>query len=170
MNDEEILPIKQEGAQKETKTDRKPSLYYPDRTETDEIRDEILPKPLRISPTRIVQVKVIADATTVTTGDNKHVFLIPPEFDFLMLKNVYGFVSTVSSSGALTIQVRSITRSDMLSTALTIDQGERTSLTAATPVAIDPTEAQVREGDLIAIDVDGAGTNATGLGVVLTFG
>lgn len=118
---------------------------------------------------RMMQLKVFDDATNATTGDSKYVFLIPPELDGARLIKIVGFLSTVSSSGALTIQVRNITQTvDVLSTALTIDVSEFTSLTAATPAVIKDTIIY-RSGDLVAIDVDGAGTGAKGLGIHLSF-
>lgn len=162
---EEVIPIQKETAdsQKEETSTSLLGEYVP-------IREQVLPRPFRLSPTRVVQLKVFADTATVTTGDSKYVFFVPPEFAFLILNSVSAFISTVSSSGALTVQVRNITQAvDMLATAITIDQGENSSLTAATLPAVHQTRNQVREGDLIAIDVDGAGTGAAGLGVVLVF-
>jgi hypothetical protein len=57
----------------------------------------------------------------------------------------------------------------MLTTPITIDPGEFTSFTAATPAVINTANDLVATGDLIAIDVDVAGTGAKGLGVILEF-
>lgn len=119
---------------------------------------------------RVIQVKVFDDATAATTGDGKLIFMIPVELNGMNLVDVEAYVTGVSSSGALTVQVRNVTQAaDMLSTAITIDQSENTSLTAATPPVIDTGNDDVATGDLIAIDVDGAGTSAEGLGVVMSF-
>lgn len=119
---------------------------------------------------RIIQVKVFDDATAATTGDGKVIFMIPVEFNGMNLVDVEAYVSGVSSSGALTIMVRNVTQAaDMLSTAITIDVSENSSLTAAVAPVIDAANDDVATGDLIAIDVDGAGTSAEGLGVVLSF-
>ena len=164
MNDDTVIPIKKEELPKK---EEQSSFSVSEHTDT---REQVLPRPFRLSPTRVVQLKVFADSATVATGDAKYVFFVPPEFSFLILNAVYAFVSTVSSSGALTVQVRNITQAvDMLATAITIDASENSSLTAATLPAVHQTRNQVREGDLIAIDVDGAGTGAKGLGVVLVF-
>ena len=53
---------------------------------------------------------------------------------------------------------------------LQIDVSEFTSYSAAVPPVIDGANDDVTSGDLIAVDVDVAGTGAKGLGVVLTFG
>lgn len=132
---------------------------------------DLLPRWMRANGNgRIVQIKAVDDSTVVTTGDGKVIFMITPQFNNLVIVRVYAYVTTVSSSGALTVQIRNVTQSvDVLSTAITIDQSENTSLTAATPAVINKTNATVSEGDLIAIDVDGAGTSAQGLGVAIVF-
>lgn len=132
---------------------------------------EYMPRWLRAPENgRMVHIKVFADDVAATTGDGKFIVFMPPQYNNLVLKRVYGYVTGASSSGALTIQIRNTTQAvDMLSTAITIDQSELSSLTAATQPTINTTNATVVEGDQIAIDVDGAGTSAEGLGVVLIF-
>lgn len=120
---------------------------------------------------RVIQLKVIDDATTLTTGDGKLIFCIPPEIGGLDLIDADAYITTVSSSGTPTIQVRNVTQAaDMLSTRITIDVSEFTSYTAAAAPVIDTGNDDVATGDLIAIDVDVAGTGAKGLGVILKFG
>lgn len=118
------------------------------------------------------EIKVFADDRAITTGNSKFVFAIPRDVSNSFLRIAQAFVSTVSSSGLVTVQIRNITNgnSDMLSTRITIDVGEFTSITATTPAVIDDAANQVSYGDLIAIDVDVAGTGAMGLGVILQFG
>lgn len=119
---------------------------------------------------RFISIKVFDDATAATTGDGKVKFQLPVEFNGWNLVDVEAYVTGASSSGALTIQVRNITQAaDILSTAITIDESELSSLTAATPPAINASEDDYTTGDQIAIDVDGAGTSAEGLGVLLTY-
>lgn len=118
-----------------------------------------------------IQVKVFDDATALATGDGKLIFVIPPELNGLNLIDADAYVTTVSSSGTPTVQIRNVTDSvDMLSTVITIDANEFTSYTAATPPVINTSTDDVATGDRIAIDVDVAGTGAKGLGVVLKFG
>lgn len=119
---------------------------------------------------RVVQVKVIDDATALTTGNNKITYMIPAEYNGYNLVTVEGFNSTVSSSGVVNIQIANSTDNvNMLSTALTIDASEYTSYTAAIPSVIDTTHDDVATGDLIRIDVNLAGTGAKGTGVVMSF-
>lgn len=118
----------------------------------------------------VVQLKIFDDATAVTTGDGKLIFYIPPKLNGWNLVDADAAVSTVSSSGTPTIQIRNITDTqDMLSTRITIDANEKTSYTAAAAPAINATYDDVATGDEIAIDVDVAGTGTKGLTVLLTF-
>ena len=119
---------------------------------------------------RVIQVKVIDDATTLTTGDGKVIFLVPQELNGYNLVGANAFVTTVSSSGTPTVQIRNVTDAvDMLSTRITIDASEYTSYTAAAAAVVDATYDDVATGDRLAVDVDVAGTGAKGLGIVLTF-
>jgi len=120
--------------------------------------------------TKTVQLKIVDDATVLTTGDGKLIFCIPPELNGMNLVDVDAMISTVSSSGAPLVQIRNVTDSaDMLSTRITIDATEFTSYTAETAPVIDGTHDDVATGDRIAIDVDGAGTGAKGLAIILSF-
>ena len=115
-------------------------------------------------------IKVLTDFQTLSTGDGQFVFAIPADLNGKNLTSVAAYVTTVSSSGAPTIQIRNITQTaDMLTTKITIDASEFTSYTAATPAVIDTSNDDVATGDLIAIDCDVAGTGAKGLGVILEF-
>jgi len=115
-------------------------------------------------------IKAVEDLATVTVADGVFQFAIPEDLNGLKLISAEAYVSTVSSSGALTVQVRNITQAaDMLSTAITIDQSEFTSYTAATPSVVNAGTSTVATGDMIAIDVDANGTGAKGLGVIVTF-
>jgi hypothetical protein len=120
--------------------------------------------------TKMIQLKIIDDATALTTGDGKIIFMIPEEMNGMNLVKAHAMVSTVSSSGTPTIQIRNVTDSvDMLSTKITIDASEYTSYTAATAPVIDTSKDDVATGDRIAIDVDSAGSGAKGLTIFLAF-
>jgi len=135
------------------------------------IEDEILPRHMKLEKGRLIHIKALDDSTTVSTGDGKFIFWIPPAYNKLNLTGAYAYVTTNSSSGAVTVQIRNITQSvDMLSTAITIDANETSSHTAATSMVINWTNNKISTDDKVAIDVDGAGTGAKGLGVVLIFG
>lgn len=96
--------------------------------------------------------------------------MIPAELNGMNLVDIEAYVTTVSSSGLPTVQIRNITQTaDMLTTKVSIDASENTSLTAATAPVIDTGNDDVATGDLIAVDVDVSGTGAKGLGVVMSF-
>jgi hypothetical protein len=125
---------------------------------------------VKVQGEKEIQIKICDDATALTTGDGKIIFVVPASMNGMNLINVASMVSTVSSSGTPEVQLRNVTDSaDMLSTKLTIDANEYTSYTAATPAVINASYDDVATGDRIAIDVDTAGTGAKGLTVYLRF-
>lgn len=118
----------------------------------------------------IYEIKVFDDEHTVIVGDGAFIFEIPEDLDGSTLVKVEGYVTTVSSSGALEISLLNQTTGfGMLSTHLTIDASELNSKTAAIPTVIDPAHADVSWGDHIAINIIAAGTGAIGLGMILVF-
>lgn len=136
----------------------------------DEIRrHEAKPYIHQNPPTRIAILKVYAEGTALSAGDGAMYFTVPLELDGMNLVSVGAHVYTVSTSGAVTVMIHNATdTADMLSTALTIDQDEKDSKTAATPAVINTATDDVAEGDEIRIDIDGAG-DAKGLEVRLGF-
>jgi hypothetical protein len=117
------------------------------------------------------EIKVVSDTNTLATGDGKFIFAIPSDLNGTNLMSAEAFVTTVSSSGKPTVQIRNVTDSvDMLSTRITIDVSEFTSYTAAIRPVVNLANDDVVTGDRIAVDVDVAGTAAKGLGVILSFG
>jgi len=119
---------------------------------------------------KTVYIKVLANDTALTTGDGKAYFIVPSDLNGMNLVDADAAVYTVSSSGTPTIQIHNLTdASDMLSTLITIDASEFSSYTATTPPVIDGAEDDVVTGDRLRIDVDVAGTDTTGLDVILTF-
>lgn len=101
------------------------------------------------------------ETTTITTGTAKVTLRMPYAFT---LTDIRASVNTVSSSGVVTVDVNEAGVS-ILSTKLTIDASEKTSVTAATPVVISDTS--LADDAEITIDIDTAGTGAKGLKVVL---
>lgn len=119
---------------------------------------------------RVVQIKVIDDATALTSGDGKAYIVIPSELNGMNLVDAGAMVSTVSSSGTPTYQIHNVTDSqDMLSTRITIDANENTSYTAATAPVINTSYDDVATGDILRIDKDVAGTGEKGDTIMLSF-
>jgi len=119
-------------------------------------------------------IKVSGDKATdavLITGDGQFIFKIGKFLDGTRLIHVELYVTTVSTSGKPTVQLRNVTQGvDMLSTKVEIDANEFSSETAATQFVINNTNSLVARGDRIAIDVDVAGTGVKGLGAILNFG
>ena len=108
----------------------------------------------------------------LSSGTGKAYILIPLLVDLSDLIDAAISVSTVATSGVTQVQLRRYragVSDDMLSTLLTIDSGEHTSLTAATPAVIDTANDDVQVGDLIFVDVIAAGNDAKGLYCQMTF-
>jgi hypothetical protein len=95
-------------------------------------------------------------------------FRIPAKLNGGTLISVAAHCKDASSSGAVTLAVKNGSTS-MLTTNITIDQGEFDSSTAATAAVIDAANDDVATGDFIEISVVGAGTGVTYCGVELTF-
>lgn len=101
--------------------------------------------------------------TDLTTGTAKAYFNAPYAIQILGVK---ANVNTVSSSGLITVDINKGATS-MLSTKLTIDASEKTSVTAATPAVL--TGATMTNDQEGTIDIDGAGTGAKGLLITIYY-
>lgn len=118
---------------------------------------------LAVSGTQAITLQVAcSDLTTaLATGTTKAYLRAPRAFT---LVSVRSSLATVSSSGLVTVDIN-VNGSTILSTKLSIDASEKTSVTAATPAVISGTA--IADDDEIAIDIDAAGTGAKGLIVTL---
>lgn len=111
-------------------------------------------------------------AAPVQTGDGQAWFTVPARWNGYKLVAAEATVATASSSGLPTIQIANVSRGwDMLSTRITIDTSENTSLSAATLPVIDTSSShdQILAGNLIRVDIDVAGTGTKGWTVNLEF-
>lgn len=124
----------------------------------------------KLNPIRYFQLTIVDPATNLTVADSFAWMDIPADIAGMNLVYVLASCETVSSSGIPTFQIRNATDSvDMLSTKLTIDANEKTSLTAANAAVIDGTKDDVAEGDRLYVDVDVSGTGTRGVIVTLGF-
>ena len=113
----------------------------------------------------------------ITVGDGKAYARIPSTMNGWNLIEVAASLSTVSSSGIPTVQIRrsrrasatTRTNADMLSTKLTIDASEFDSEDAAAAAGIDTPNDDVSTADHIYIDIGVAAPGAQGLFVLMTF-
>jgi hypothetical protein len=120
---------------------------------------------------QVLQVKVFDDAGALATGDGKAIVCVSDNLNGLSIVDADAYVTT-NGSTLTTVALRRIRSGaavDILTTPITIDASEPTSYTAAAQPVIDAANDDVLTGDLIAVDVDGAGTGAKGLGVVIAF-
>lgn len=127
---------------------------------------------------RVVSILVSdPQGSAITTGDGKASLRIDAALNGYNLVGVAGGLTTVSSSGIPTFQLRRSRRNtattrtdaDMLSTKLTIDASDFDSVDAATAAVIDTANDDVATGDMIYIDIDVAGTGAKGPTINLEF-
>jgi hypothetical protein len=111
----------------------------------------------------VLHVDVGDETTAITTGTAKKTFRMP----FAMtLTAIRASLSTAQVSGSIfTVDVNE-GGSTILSTKITIDNGEKTSVTAATPPVIS--DAALADDAEITIDVDQVGSGeAAGLKITL---
>lgn len=99
--------------------------------------------------------------TDITTGTSKAYFRMPYA---ATLTDVSASVLTAPTGTDLTVDINE-GGTTVLSTKLSIDAGETTSVTAATPPVIS--DSSLAYDSIITIDVDGVGTGCTGLIVTL---
>lgn len=113
-------------------------------------------------------IEISTDETTViTSGTTKKTVRWPYRFKLEHPDGglgVRGHLSTASSSGAVSVDINQ-TAVSMFSTVLSIDESEKTSVTAATPAVLS--ESIIEDDAELTFDIDGAGTNAAGLKVWL---
>lgn len=107
--------------------------------------------------TRWIPTQLNADLA-LSVGDGQGRFVIPSDFNGWNITAVAAVCD--SGTGVPAFQLRNVTDGvDVLSTKVTIDSGEVSSYTAATPAVIDTTKDDVATGDRFAWDVDVAGTS-----------
>ncbi len=101
------------------------------------------------------------ETTVITTGTGKASFSIPWAYT---VTAVYASVNTGSTSGVITIDINEDGTS-ILSTKLTIDQDEKSSITAAAAAVIS--DSSIAAGAEITVDFDGVGVGAKGAKIIL---
>jgi hypothetical protein len=131
-------------------------------------RQSIVSQGALATPTKVIQIACSDETTAIVTGTPAITFRMP----FAMTLNsgtggVRASLSTAQTSGStFQVDINETGSGTILSTKLTIDNGEKTSVTAATPVVISDTALADDAEITIDIDVVGDGT-AKGLKVTL---
>lgn len=109
----------------------------------------------------VLMFAVSDETTAITTGTAKLTFRMPYA---MTLSAVRGSLTTVSSSGIPTVNIKE-SGTTIFSTKLTIDASELTSTTAATASVLSDTS--LADDAQMTVDIDVAGTGATGLKIYL---
>lgn len=114
----------------------------------------------------VVELALGKPTDALATGDNQVTHVMDKKGRIIKVK---AYVDTVSSSGLPTFQLRESSGGvDILSTALTIDANENSSLTATTPAVIKSDGTQILVADeVVRVDVDVAGTGTKGAIITL---
>lgn len=115
-----------------------------------------------LAATECICIACSDEVTTVTTGTAKVTFRMPYAFTLTQIPRAS--LSTASGSGAVTIDINE-SGTSILSTKLTVDANETTSVAAATPAVLSDTG--LADNAEITVDFDGAGTGAKGVKVYL---
>lgn len=103
-----------------------------------------------------IVINVSEDDNDLSTGTGLREFDMPYGF---YLTGVSASVTTAPTGSALTVDVN-VDASSVLSTKLTIDAGEKTSVTAATPAVIST--PGIADGATVSIDIDAVGSTVAG--------
>lgn len=109
--------------------------------------------------TTCIPIAVSDETTALTAGTAKVTFRMPYA---MTLTAVRASVTTAPTGSVLTVDINEAGTS-ILSTKLTIDAGEKTSTTAATPAVISDTA--LADDAEITIDIDGVGSTVAGAGL-----
>ena len=118
---------------------------------------------------RTLVVKCVADTIGPTVGNGITHVTIPSTLNGKNLYSAQAHVYTAGTGSLTTVQLHNLTDGqDMLSTAITIDSGEKDSSTAATPSVVG-SYGGVSTADVIRIDVDIVATNTLGLEIRMVF-
>lgn len=104
------------------------------------------------------------ETTSITSGAAKTTFQFPVGFE--ITETPIASVTSVSTSGVVTVDINDDGTTIFSSNKLTIDQGEKTSTTAAA-VATISAPLRIASGSIMTFDVDTPGTAAKGLKVYM---
>ena len=136
-----------------------------------DVRDNVSEVYSRVN-TKTMMITLVYEDEALTANDSTPIktITIPASLNGANLTDADAAIYTVGSAGLTTVRIYNVTDAvNVLSTNITIDAGERTSYTAATPPVINTTYDDVATGDRLAFYVKTIGTGAKGLDVLLVF-
>lgn len=122
----------------------------------------------QLSP-RQIAVEFSGSGTDILTGSGKVGIPIPRSMSGFNLTNVYFQVFTAGTTNATSFHIRNVTKGNrkFLSTPASIDSGETSTATAATPYVINTSNDDVSGNDLIMLDISTVSTTAPKGGVMM---
>jgi len=125
--------------------------------------------------TKSFNIMPFAVSQSLSTGDGQLGFVVPADMDGMNIVDCVASITGVVGTGStVQIQIRRRRKAtspvDLLSTLLTIDAGEWSSVDAAAPHIINNSNYDIEKGDIIYIDIDSipSGNDAEGLSVSIT--
>lgn len=119
---------------------------------------------------KTVILKCLDEASAVEDGDDLMRFTIPNTLSGMNLVSCGAHVYTGPTSSVMVIDIYNITSAvDMLTSAMTIDETEKDTATAASQAVINTGADGVAAGEEIRVDVTDAASGAKGLELRLTF-
>ncbi len=108
-------------------------------------------------------VALSAETGDIATGTAVTYFRLP--FGFTLTELPRASVSTAPVGSVLTVDINvgASTPATILSTKLTIDASEKTSVTASTPCVLS--SSVFSSDDIVSFDIDGVGSSTAGVGL-----
>jgi len=122
----------------------------------------------RVTADQLEQFMIVSlsdEITSITTGVAKVTICAP--FNMVLTRIPVSSLSTASSSGLPTVDIKKNSTTILGANKLSIDATELTSSTAATPTTL--ATSTVTAGDQLTFDITVAGTGAKGLKVTLYY-
>lgn len=114
---------------------------------------------------KVLQFACSDETTELTTGTAKITLRAPYAMTLTAVRaSLTSYAVGSPGGGSITVDIN-VNGSSILSTKLTIDAGEKTSTTAATPAVIS--SASIADDDEITVDIDSVGNGCAGLKVAL---
>lgn len=120
-----------------------------------------MPKPVQQMQSIIVALS--AETGDLETGTSVTQFRMPYAFNLTEIPRAS--VSTAPAGSVITVDINAgaSTPATILSTKLTIDAGEKTSVTASTPAVLSSTT--LANDDIVTFDIDAVGSSTAGVGL-----
>lgn len=117
---------------------------------------------------KVLYIGVYGEGVSVIKEDGVFTFIIPEALNGWKIKTAHVGVLIASGDGDLEFDIYSSSETDSIfTTTITIDEGETTSYTAATPPVIDTSKNELVTGETLRFDVVEPGIGAFGLAFIL---